>query len=71
MDWGERLNKKRKGVFDNIINTDYKDVCPRCGGKKNMFGIQKFEGGIFTCKWVDYNFFKYLQNNKINSIIQV
>ena len=55
MDWGERLNNKRKGVFNDIINPNYKDVCPRCGGKKNMFGIQKFEGGIFTCKWVDYN----------------
>ena len=47
MNLGERLNKKRKGVFDNIINTNYKDVCPRCGGKKNMFGIQKFEGDIY------------------------
>ena len=55
MNWGEILNNKRKSVFYDIINTDDKDVCPRCGEKKNILGIQKCEGKIFSCKWFDYN----------------
>ena len=35
MNWREILNNKRKSVFYDIINTDDKDVCPRCGEKNN------------------------------------
>ena len=34
MNWGEILNNKRKSVFYDIINTDDKDVCPRCREKR-------------------------------------